>query len=89
MTMLGRKFHSPKSSNEKQWKKVRRLAELGFYFQSVYRATPEGGKRVAPYPKTLQEVEAFAQEFREQAVSQQPAAWHSARTAAIGSLSDA
>ena len=87
--MLGRKFHSPKNSDEKQWKKVQRLAELGFYFQSVYRAMPEGGKRVAPYPKTLQEVEAFAHEFREQAVSQQPAAWHSARTAAIGSLSDA
>ena len=88
MTMLGRKFHSPKSSDAKQWKKVQILAELGFYFQSVYRATPEGGKRVASYPRTIQEIEAFVQEFREQAISQQPSAWRSARTAAIGSLSE-
>lgn len=87
--MLGRKFHSPKITDLKQWKKVQLLVELGFYFQSVYRATPEGGLRVVPYPRTIQEVEAFAHEFREQAVSRQPTAWRSARTAKIGSLCDA
>jgi hypothetical protein len=67
MVMLGRKFRSPKTSDIAQWKKVQALVERGFYFQSVYRATPEGGKRAVPYPRTLREVTVFAQEFVEQA----------------------
>ncbi len=62
------------------------MVELGFYFQSIYRQTPEGGKRVVPYPRTLQEVAAFAQEFHEQAASKRPDSWGSERTAVLGSL---
>jgi hypothetical protein len=86
MTLLGRKFHSPKTTDAHQWKKVEALVELGFYFHSVYRDTPEGGRRVAPYPRTLREVAAFAQEFRAQAVSKQPSCWRSERTGVLAVL---
>jgi hypothetical protein len=86
MTMLGRKFHSPKASDLAQWKKVRMLVEHGFFFQSVYRAAPEGGKRVAPYLSSLSEVASFVLEFSDQAESKQPAAWATPRTNALGEI---
>jgi len=86
MVMLGRKFHSPKNTNTVQWKKVQALAERGFYFQSVYRANPEGGKQVVPYPRTVKEVPAFAAEFKDQALTVQPTTWSSQRTGLLGLL---
>jgi hypothetical protein len=69
MTVLGRKFHTPKSADRAQWKKVQVLVEHGFTFDSVYRATESGGKVAVPYPTTLAEVPAFVAEFQGQAVA--------------------
>jgi hypothetical protein len=84
--MLGRKFHSPKASDVTQWKKVRMLVEHGFFFQSVYRTTPEGGKRVAPYPRAPADVASFVHEFSDQAEPKQPTAWATPRTNVLGEI---
>ena len=67
MTTLGRKFHTPKSGDRAQWKKIQVLVEHGFTFDSVYRTTESGGKVAVPYPRTLAEVPAFVAEFQGQA----------------------
>ena len=46
---FGRKFKPPKRSDIQQWRKVRLLAEYGFWFQSVG----------VPYPESLSEAEEF------------------------------
>lgn len=84
MTMLGRKFHAPKKNETVQWKKVQFLATHGFLFQSIYIATPSGGKQVVPYPRTLKEAIAFVLAYREQAVSASQSPWRTPRTAALG-----
>lgn len=84
MTMLGRKFHAPKKTDLHQWKKVQYLAERGFLFQSVYKQTPEGGKQVVPYPRTLKEAPAFVAIYATQAVAGSPSVWRSPRTASLG-----
>jgi hypothetical protein len=72
MTTLGRKFHTPKTGDRAQWKKVHVLVEHGFTFDSVYRATESGGKVAVPYPRTLAEVPAFVAEFQSQARTPTP-----------------
>jgi len=67
LVTLGRKFHTPKSTDVAQWRKVQLLVENGFFFDSVYRATESGGKVAVPYPRTMAEVPAFVAEFKSQA----------------------
>ena len=73
LVALERKFHTPKSADVAQWRKVQLLVEHGFIFQSVYRATESGGRVTVPYPRTLAEVPAFVAEFKSQAEQPQPA----------------
>lgn len=72
LVTLGRKFHTPKSTDVAQWRKVQLLVEQGFFFESVYRATESGGHVAVPYPRTLAEVPAFVAEFQSQAMRPQP-----------------
>jgi len=67
LVILGRKFHTPKSTNRAQWRKVQLLVKHGFFFQSVYRAFI-----AVSYPRTLAEVPAFVAEFKSQAQPPQP-----------------
>jgi hypothetical protein len=63
MTMLNRKFSSPKQRDVEQWRKLQQLVELGFHFFSVYRLAANGKKIPVPYPARLSDVQAFAKEF--------------------------
>ena len=51
---MGRSFKAPRKSDEEQWKKVERLWEEGFRFQS-YRTHPAA----EPLPDRLSEVDDF------------------------------
>jgi hypothetical protein len=72
LVTLGRKFHTPKSTNVAQWRKIQLLVEHGFFFESVYRSTESGGWVAVAYPRTLAEVPAFVAEFKFQALLPQP-----------------
>jgi len=72
MTMLGRKFHTPRHSDREQWKKVELLVKHGFRFETVYRAINSGGQIAVPYPRSLSEVRDFVAEFRGQALHPEP-----------------
>jgi len=72
LVTLGRKFHTPKSTDVAQWRKAQLLVEHGFFFDSVYRATESGGRVAVPYPRTMAEVPAFVAEFKSQAQRPQP-----------------
>jgi hypothetical protein len=67
-----------------QWKKVQFLAAHGFLFQSIYIPSPEGGKQVVPYPRTLREATAFVVTYRDQAALTSPSSWRTLRTVALG-----
>jgi hypothetical protein len=84
MIMLGRKFHAPKRSELRQWRKVQFLVEHGFLFQSVYKLSLSGGQQTVPYPRTRREAIEFVQIYRDQAVSSSPSAWRTPRTAVMG-----
>ena len=60
-------FQPPKKSDDKQWAKVRFLAENGFFFQKIFRREGLGWIPVK-YPKTLEEARPFVEEFRAQAL---------------------
>ena len=80
LVKLGRKFHTPKSTDVAQWRKVQLLVEHGFFFESVYRVTESGGQVAVPYPRTLAEVPAFVAEFKSQAHLPQPVRLNQAGT---------
>lgn len=81
--MLGRKFHAPRKTEAMQWKKIQFLAAHGFLFQSIYTASPAGGKLAVPYPRTLRDAIAFVETYRDQAVSSSPSAWRTPRKTAF------
>jgi DNA-directed RNA polymerase subunit RPC12/RpoP len=86
MTMLGRKFHTPKMTAIDQWKKVQYLARHGFLFQSIYKTGSSGSGGTVPYPVSLAEAPQFVLEYRDQAVEASPTAWATPRTAILGTM---
>lgn len=63
MVALSRKFSAPKSSDIKQWEKVRFLVTNGFLFQTV-----QDRNESVRYPKTLDEAREFVAKYRKQAI---------------------
>lgn len=62
------RFRSPKISDDKQWAKVRYLAEHGFVYQKVYRKNGDAWSREA-YPDNLEQAREFVRQFSDQAVA--------------------
>jgi DNA-directed RNA polymerase subunit RPC12/RpoP len=63
MTMLSRKFSTPKSKDIPQWKKVEHLVRNGFRFYSFYEKTETGGSWVR-YPTRLADVNDFVERYK-------------------------
>ncbi|OQA33849.1 MAG: hypothetical protein BWY57_00930 [Betaproteobacteria bacterium ADurb.Bin341] len=61
------RFRPPKKSDEKQWAKVRFLAEHGFFFQKVYIKKGSVWQRER-YPENLEQAKEFVVQFRDQAL---------------------
>lgn len=61
------RFRAPKKSDDKQWAKVRYLAEHGFVYQKVYRKRGDVWSR-EEYPQNLEQARDFVTEFRDQAL---------------------
>lgn len=68
MAALNRKFSAPKSTDIKQWKKVKFLVEHGFLFHSIYKMKEKGVYYKVRYPKTLKEAEQFVNTYADQAI---------------------
>ena len=68
MVALNRKFSAPKSTDIKQWGKVRFLVEHGFLFHSIYEMKEKGTYYKVNYPKTLKEAEKFVETYKDQAI---------------------
>ena len=64
---LGRHFKPPRRSDRAGWDKAELLVRAGFLFQHIYK--PGTNSEPIPYPKTLSEVRAFIEEYRDQAWS--------------------
>jgi len=60
---FGRHFKPPKSTDKKQWEKIRFLFEHGFRFQKI--RTESNSSESVPYPETLKEAEEFVVKYRE------------------------
>lgn len=63
LVALSRKFSAPKSSDIKQWEKVRFLVANGFLFQTV-----QDRNESVRYPKTLDEAREFVAKYSKQAI---------------------
>ena len=62
------RFKAPRKRDDKQWEKVRFLAEHGFYFQKVYLKEGSVWKR-QHYPENLKQAKKFVVQFKDQALN--------------------
>ena len=63
---FGRHFKPPKSTDKKQWDKIRFLFENGFRFQKI--RIDDSHQHTVPYPKTLTEAKEFIKKYKEYAL---------------------
>jgi hypothetical protein len=62
MVCLNEEFKAPRSSNKRQWAKVRYLIENGFRFRSIW---DEENQRTIPYPATSREAVDWVERFKD------------------------
>ncbi len=70
---FGRHFKAPKKNDDAQWKKVRYLAEHGFWFQRIHIG--EKAENVVPYPDTLEQARDFVEKYKEHALTIDARIW--------------
>ena len=63
---FGRHFKAPPCSDLKQWKKVKFLAQHGFWFQRIHLSSSWAD--VAPYRDTLEQAKEFVEKYRDYAI---------------------
>jgi len=63
---FGRHFKPPKTTDTKQWNKIRFLFKHGFRFQKV--RVEENSNESIPYPETLREAEDFVIKYKQFAI---------------------
>jgi hypothetical protein len=65
---VGRKFRTPKISDDKGWKLVEFLIQNGFLFHNVYIQDEKPVLVKVPYPQTLQEAQEFVKKYKNQSI---------------------
>ncbi|MBW4533462.1 MAG: hypothetical protein KME09_05945 [Pleurocapsa minor HA4230-MV1] len=65
---FGRHFKAPKSTDKKQWEKIRFLFDNGFIFQKIRIGSSHHD--IVTYPKTLKDAKNFVIKYKKYALNQ-------------------